>query len=178
MSSIDTYKASILNYIHHFSMHDYAAYAWLILIFFVTVILSILVVKKSPIFSILILILSLATLFAGPFVLKHYLDKYLRPSSAQPILIKKLSFSDTLIVSGLVTNLSKEAFSTCMVDVSVLKTSKSDIQNFINQLKPLLKQSISIDKPIEVNATEEFRVVFDRYTYPNDINISIKSECY
>jgi len=150
----------------------------LILIFFVTILLSILVAKKSPIFSILILMLSLGLLFAGPFVLKHYLDMYLRPSSAQPILIKKLSFSDTLIVTGLVTNQSKKIFTTCKIDVSVLKTSKSDIQNFINQLKPLLKQSISIDRLIEVNATEEFRVVFDRYTYTEDINVSIDSECY
>ncbi|HIP45868.1 MAG TPA: DUF2393 domain-containing protein [Sulfurospirillum arcachonense] len=178
MSKIDTFKASILNYVHHFSMYDYAAYAWLILIFFVTILLSILVAKKSPIFSILILMLSLGLLFAGPFVLKHYLDMYLRPSSAQPILIKKLSFSDTLIVTGLVTNQSKKIFTTCKIDVSVLKTSKSDIQNFINQLKPLLKQSISIDRLIEVNATEEFRVVFDRYTYTEDINVSIDSECY
>jgi len=178
VSKIDTFKASILNYVHHFSMYDYAAYAWLILIFFVTILLSILVAKKSPIFSILILMLSLGLLFAGPFVLKHYLDMYLRPSSAQPILIKKLSFSDTLIVTGLVTNQSKKIFTTCKIDVSVLKTSKSDIQNFINQLKPLLKQSISIDRLIEVNATEEFRVVFDRYTYTEDINVSIDSECY
>ena len=178
MSKIDTFKASILNYLHHFSMYDYAAYAWLILIFFVTILLSILVAKKSPILSVLILMLSLGVLFAGPLVLKHYLNKYLRPSLSQPILVKKLSFSDTLIVTGALTNQSKKSFSTCKVNISVLKSSESKIQNFINQLKPLLNQSISIDKPIEVNATKEFRVVFDRYTYPDDINISIKSECY
>ena len=92
--------------------------------------------------------------------------------------MKKLSFSDTLIVTGEVTNLSNKSFSTCKVNISVLKSSKSNIQNFINELKPLLKQSIFIDEPIEINATKEFRVVFDRYTYPKDINISIKSECY
>ena len=178
MSKVDTFKASILNYVHHFSMYDYIAYIWLILIFFVAILLSILLAKKSPIFSILIFMLSLGLLFAGPFVLKHYLDKYLRLSSAKPILIKKLSFSDTLIVTGLVTNLSKKSFSTCTVNVSILKSSKSNIQNFINQLKPLLKQSISIDKPIDANESEEFRIVFDRYIYANDINVSIKSECY
>jgi hypothetical protein len=159
-------------------MYDYAAYAWLILIFFVTILLSILVAKKSPVFSILILMLSLGLLSAGPFVVKHYLDKYLRPSLSQPVLVKKLSFSDTLIVTGSVTNQSKKSFSTCKVNVSVLKDSKNNIKNFINQLKPLLKQSIFINKPIEVNATKEFRVVFDSYTYADDINVSIKSECY
>ena len=178
MSKIDAFKASILNYANHFTMYDYVAYTWLVLLFFVAILLSILVAKKSPIFSILILILSLSLLFVGPFILKYYLDQYLRASSSQTTLIKKLNYSDTLIVNGIVTNLSKKSFSTCSINVSVLKNSKSDIQKFINKLKPLLKQSISIDEPIEVNATKEFRVIFDNYKYFKDVNISVKSDCY
>ena len=56
MAKLDAFKASLLNYVHHFSMYDYIAYAWLILIFFVTILLAIMVAKKSPTFSILILI--------------------------------------------------------------------------------------------------------------------------
>ncbi|MDA7848218.1 DUF2393 domain-containing protein, partial [Sulfurospirillum sp.] len=99
-------------------------------------------------------------------------------SLTQTTLIKKLNYSDTLIVNGIVTNLSKNKFSTCNVNVAVIKHSKSDIQKFINKLKPLLKKSIYMDNPIEVNATKEFRVVFDNYKYIDDINVSIKSECY
>jgi len=178
VSKIDAFKASILNYANHFSMYDYGAYAWLILLFFVTILLSILVAKKSPIFSILILLLSLALLFAGPFILKNYLDKSLRPSISKTIEVKKLNFSNSLIVTGDVTNVSKKNFSICSIDITVLKNSDNEIKNFINQLKPLRKQTISIDKLIEVNTTKEFRVVFDNYTYSNDINVSIKSECY
>jgi len=178
VSKLDTFKAYILNYIHHFSMYDYVAYAWLILIFFVTILLAIMVAKKSPLFSILILLISLTLLFAGPFVLKHYLDKFIRPTSSKTLEVKKLTFSDTLIINGSVTNLSKKSYSTCKINVAVIKSSKSDIQNFVNQLKPLLKQTISINKPIEINVTKEFRAVFNNYTYSKDVNISIKSECY
>jgi len=159
VSKIDAIKAYVLNYIHHFSMYDYAAYSWLILIFFVTILLAIMIAKKSAIFSILILMISLALLF-------------------QVTLVKKLTFSDSLIINGLITNISKKRFSTCNINISVVKSSQSDIQEFINQLKPLLKRSISIDKPIEVNTTKEFRVVFNNYTYSKKINISINSECY
>ncbi len=178
MSKLDGLKAYILNYLHHFSTYDYIAYAWLILLFFVAVLLSIVVAKRSPIFSLLIVILSLLLLFVGPFVLKHYLDQYLRASSTQTILVKKLNFSNTLIVTGSITNLSKKSFSTCKIDVDVLKSSTSSIKNFVNRLKPLLKKSISIDEPMKRDATKEFRVVFDNFTYSKDINISIKSECY
>jgi len=178
VSKVEALKIYILNYIHHFSMYDYIAYAWLILLFFITILLAIMVAKKSPTFSVLILIIALTLLFAGPFVLKHYLDKFIRPSLTKIEQIKKLTFSDTLIINGTLTNLSKKSFSTCNINISIIKTSKNDIQNFINQLKPLRKQSISIDSTIEVNSTKEFRVVFDNYRYLKDINISSKSECY
>jgi hypothetical protein len=178
VSKVEALKIYILNYIHHFSTYDYIAYAWLILLFFITILLAIIVAKKSPTFSILILLIALTLLFAGPFALKHYLDKFLRPSSTQIEQIKKLTFSDTLIINGTLTNLSKKSFSTCDIYISVTKIGKSDIQNLINQLKPLRKQSISINSTIEVNDTKEFRVVFDNYKYSQDINISSKSECY
>lgn len=178
MSKIETLKAYILNYIHHFSMYDYIAYAWLILLFFVTILLSILIAKKSPIFSILILLISLALLFIGPFFLKYQLDTYLRPSLVTNVETKKLTFSDSLIVTGTIQNLSKKEFSTCDIDIKIIKTDKNSIKKFINKLKPLRKKTISINEHIEVNATKDFRVVFDRYTYPNDINVSTKSECY
>ena len=141
MGKIDAFKASLLNYVHHFSIYDYAAYAWLILIFFVTILLAIMIAKKSPTFSILILIIALGLLFVGPFVLKHYLDQYLRPLKNSTILVKKLNFSNSLIVAGSVTNMSKNSFSTCKVNISVLKSSQNPIKYFINQLKPLRKKT-------------------------------------
>ncbi len=178
MSSIDTFKVSILNYVNHFTMYDYASYAWLILLFFVTILLSILVARRSPLFSVLILLISLAILFAGPFVLKDQLDKYLRPSINKTLEVKKLNFSDSLIVMGNIKNVSKKEFSLCSINISLIKNSDNNIKYFINKLKPLRKQTISINDPIEVNTTKEFRVVFDRYTYSKDINVSIKSQCY
>lgn len=178
MQNIDAIKASILNYIHHFSIYDYAAYAWLVLLFFVTVLLSIMVARRSPVFSILILLLSIVLLFAGPFVLKHYLDDFIRPTKSNIEEVKKLNFSQTLIVLGSVKNISKKNFSMCEIQISVSKQDKNNIKNFINQLKPLRKKTISIKEPIEVNATKEFRVVFDNYSYTNDINTSINSKCY
>lgn len=178
MGKIDAIKASILYYANHFSMYDYAAFAWLILIFFVSILLAIIVAKKSPIFSVIIIIFSLSILFIGPFMVKHYLNKLLRPSQNITLEVKKLQFSDSLIVNGNIKNISKNNYSTCKVNILVVKSSKSDVQKFINKLKPLREKTIFIDNVVEVNATKEFRVVFDNYTYSNDINISINSECY
>lgn len=178
MSNLDRLKASILVYIDHFTTYDYIAYAWLAFLFFITILLSILMAKKSPIFSILIFMISLMLLLIGPFVLKHYLNEHLRPSFSTLIETKKLNFSDTLIVTGSVKNISKNSFSICKIDVAVLKSSDNSIENLLSRLKPLRKKTIVIDEVIETNRTKEFKAIFDGYRFLEDVNISLKSECY
>lgn len=178
MSNLDRLKASISVYMEHFTAYDYIAYAWLALLFFAMILLSILVARRGPVFSIFILMLSLVLLFAGPFILKHYLDRYLRPSLSTLIEVKKLNFSDALMVTGSIKNISKKSFSICRVDISVIENSDNSVKVFLNQLKPLRKKTIVVDETIELNMTKDFRAVFDGYRYLKNINVSINSECY
>lgn len=175
---LNALKISAINYLNHFTMYDYIAFSWLIIIFFIFLLLSIFLAKKNALISIVVLLISLALLFAGPFVIKHYLDQYLRANQTTTTMVKKLNFSDAMIVEGEVKNISKKPFSICSIQISILKNSSGNIQKFLNQLKPLRKQSISINSPIDVNMSETFRIVFDGYTDSEDVNVSIKSECY
>jgi len=175
---VEALKTSIITYLSHFGMYDYVGYAWLVLVFFTSLILTIFLTKKSTFLSIFMLFTSLALLFAGPFVLKHYLDKFLRAHSTKTTSVKRLNFTNALIVNGEITNTSKHSFSTCSVDISILKNSTNHIKNILNRLKPIREMTISIDKPIGIGETKEFRVVFDRYTYKQDVNVSVNSSCY
>lgn len=175
---INVFKTSILNYLAHFTMYDYIAYAWLIMTFFITILLSIILTRKSPLISIITFILSLVLLFVGPFKIKQFLDFYLRHSKSNVTLVKQLNFSDTLLVSGEIQNLSKIQFTNCSVQIDIIKYNNNYFKSIANKLKPLRKQTIFIDKPIDINQSKEFRVVFDGYTYQNDINVSVVSNCY
>jgi len=178
MLKLNAFKNYIITYINHFSIYDYVAYAWLILLFFIAILLAILIAKKSPIFSMLIFFVALILLFVGPFIIKNYLDEYLRPTKNIDILVKKLEFSNALVVTGKVKNISNHTYNICNVKISVLKNSDNFINKTINKLKPLRKKSISINESLDINQTKELRVVFDNYTYANDVNVSINSECY
>jgi len=178
VSRFDGLKNALITYINHFSVYDYVAYAWLILLFFVTILLCVFIAKKSPLFSILIFIISLGLLLVCPFIIKNYLDDYIRPTQNKTVSIKKLTFSDALIVVGEIKNISKKDYSICNVELNVYKTDSSYFKGLLNKLKPLRKKTISLHETLEVNATKELRVVFDNYTYTNDVNVSINSTCY
>jgi len=156
--NIEALKVSIMNYITHFSMYDYVAYAWLILLFFITILLATVLSKKVPILSLLLLIISLSLLFIGPFVLKHYLDKTLRPVQLQTTQIQKLHFFT--------------------VHVEVVKKGKNPLQNFVNKLKPIRKKSILLKDGLDINSTQDFKVVFDNFRYQKKFDVSIGSSCY
>ncbi|MBL0687457.1 MAG: DUF2393 family protein [Sulfurospirillum sp.] len=178
MTEVYTLKASILNYIINFTVYDYVAYAWLLILFFVTILVSILLAKRSTLFSMIFLLLSLLLFFMGPFALKKYLDKSIRPLITKTLEVEKLIFSNSLIVTGSVKNISKNNFTICNVNVNVLKNSSSEIKNIFNKLKPFKTKSMFIKDLIVVNETKEFRVVFDNYVYSKEIDISIKLACY
>jgi hypothetical protein len=134
--------------------------------------------KKSQIISLFFLFVSLGLLFAGPFVLKNYLDKALRQTKVETTLVKKLNFSNTLIVQGNIINLSKRKLSICSLHVDVVRNGKNSLQEFVNKLKPIRKRTMILDRSLDINDSIDFRVVFENFFNEKDFNVSIESSCY
>lgn len=175
--TLESLKTSLLIYISHFGIYDYVAFAWLILLFFAFIILAIFLARKSILGSILTLLLALFIFTAGPFILKHYLDLALRPTAIQT-QFKRLHFSDTLIVTGTLKNISKQSFTLCYLDVKIVQDTHNQWKNYLTNLKPIAKKTILIQEKLETQEQTDFRVVFDRFAYNQDINTSSNATCY
>ena len=177
--TLTTIKYSFLIYIRNLGLYDYLAFGWLILTFFILVFLAILVARKSSVLSLLLIILSLIIFIVSPFLIKMKLTEMLRPVSIQLESIKKLSFSDTLIVNASITNQSTKDFKKCLVTTSIIKnTEPSGYKYYLNQLKPIDNQSILVNEPLPKEGTMEHRVVFDNYNYEGNVTAVIRAECY
>ncbi len=171
-------KYSIFNYIDHFSIYDYMAYIWFLLLFLILLVLSILLVKKSLKISIILILFSFIYLFITPFILKYFLDKTLRPTRVSQIKYKKLHFSDTLIIDSKIENLSKKPYVFCQINTKVYKPSTSTLKNFINKLKPIKYKSIITKRELKAGETMQNQTVFYNFSYNGDINVSVSAECY
>lgn len=171
-------KSSILTYINHFGIYDYIAYAWLILTFLILIFLSLLLIKKSTKLSIIMILFSFLLLFIGPFALKYFLDKTIRPVKIEHLRYKKLHFSNTLIVDSDIKNISKKPYTLCQIETKIYRYSKSKFKTFINRLKPI--KYMTILKRVELKAGETMsnRAVFYNFSYSYDINTSVIAECY
>lgn len=176
--NFETLKLNILLYIDNFGMYDYIAYAWLILIFFFTILLSIVLARRAPLIGILLFIISLGILFVGPFILKSYLDNYLRSNEATVLDVKKLNFSNMLIVSGTLQNQSELEYKICNIDINIYKAPQGFLDETLGRLKPFANQSILLEQSVQAQKSVDFRVVFNNYTYTGEINATAKASCY
>lgn len=170
--------SSLLAYINHFETPDYLAFVWFLVLAFLFLILGILLLRRYAMTGIFIIFVVLIIFCAGPFVLKYYLNTTIRKNETIITNSKQLTYSNTFILQGEIRNLSQKVFSTCRVYIGFYKHSKSSFRQFFNELKPYYKNIHIINKPLDINQSADFRVVFDNFRLPNDINITAVSECY
>ena len=100
----DAIKVSLLTYIKHFGLYDYLAFGWLIFTFLVLIILASLIAKRSAVATLLMIIFALILLVVSPFFIKMKLGETIRSTTTEVTMVKKLTFSDSLIVEGTLYN--------------------------------------------------------------------------
>jgi len=171
-------KEDITCYLNAFTIYDYAAFIWLGTLFFILFLLALVLIRKKPYFSILLIVICLFLAFLGPVGVKTILDKTIRKNEIISKEVRKLHFSNSLIVAGELKNISKIKFKKCKIEALVTKASKNSYINYPYKLKPLKKKTIIISKEIPVNETVDFRIVFEDFKYKKDINVTINGECY
>jgi hypothetical protein len=175
---METANHPIMTYISHFHMADYIAFAWLILIFFLFIFLAILLAKKRPFVSIGVVLLDFMLLFSTPFVMKHYLDAALRPQIAELTTVKQLTYSDTLILQGTLTNISLQNFSWCTVHLAMVPKESEGLAHFLNTLNPSHQTSIFIEEPPQSGASVTFEKVVENFRLDESLKVIPKAECY
>ncbi len=175
----DAIKLSLLTYIKHFGLYDYLAFGWLIFTFLVLIILASLIAKRSAVASLLMIIFALILLVVSPFFIKMKLGETIRPTTTEVTMVKKLTFSDSLIVEGTLYNTSQKDFTICLVQTSIFKQiDTQSLKAFINKLKPIVNQSIFVKENLPKEGSLDFQSVFEDFRYNGDVNATLKAECY
>ena len=175
----ESIKISFLTYFKYLGLYDYLGLVWFSLTFLALIVLAIFVAKRSSSLSLLLIIFALLFFILAPFALKYKLNALLRPHTIELQSVKKLTFSNSVIVEASLLNTSNVPFRVCLFQTNIIKKSSAEgIRAFINTLKPLANQSILVEKIIPQGETLEFKTDFDDFIYTGEIDADIKAECY
>ena len=176
---VEAIKISFLTYLRHLEIYDYLALGWFVFTFLILIILATLVAKRSSTLSLLLIIGALVFFMVAPFLIKYRVGEILRPTHVEIHTVKKLTFSDSVIVEATIHNDSQKEFTLCFIQTSLLKQNPSEgLRSYLNLLKPIANQSILVQQSLPKGEILEHKAVFDDFTYKGEIVAHIKTECY
>ena len=164
------------DFIETLHVYDYILFALSGSIFLTLLFLAILIRDKTrP--SLLLILLSFIILIAGPIIGYQFIHSTLYKTKISELSIKKLEFSQAVVIKGILTNLGKQSFKKCKISSSAYKGANNFVEEIIFPLKPFIKGSIVKDDIIDINDSIKFKLLLEPFTYTNEYNISIKVNC-
>lgn len=168
-------NAKIQNFIDGLITQDYILFGTVLLVFLLLIVLAILLRNrvKTAVFMILF---AFAVVIFGPTLGYIKLHEYLFKNKVELQSQKKLSFVEAVVIKGSITNQSKYDFKECKITAAAFRVSTNSFKNYIYELKPFKKMSITTGI-VEKDSTQEFKLIMEPFRYKYDYNISLRAKC-
>jgi len=162
-------------FIDNLIIYDYVLFASSFVLFILFIVLAIILHKRIGA-AIFFLILAFSTLLILPSYGYIVMHNYLFKNSVTLETQQKLSYSEALLIRGVVTNESRFDFSSCRVTASAYRVTQNKYKNYLLKLKPFIKSSITTPE-IALGQSHRFEFFVEPFTYTGDYNVSIGADC-
>lgn len=148
------------------------------MLFFLLVLFAIAIFNKAPLSAIFMLVFSCFIALFSVFYIKNYIDETIRKRDTSVVLVKKMNYSDTLLVDVNLTNLSKYKFKYCSIRLKFIKNGKNALQSFVYKFKPFYVTSQKLSSPLDLNETRKVNFLIKDFGYKQNDKIITDSECF
>ncbi len=168
-------------FIDNLTIYDKLTLGALALSFILFFILTI--VLKNRFIKTFMLLLTVLVLIVGPFLVKFLLDTTIRKTEIQETDIKRLNFTNTLVISGVLKNSGKIEYAKCKINASVI--NKSLDNKYLDYLLLFFKPNYKIYEPIDlkglplkIGESMEFRVSIENFLPTENFKVDVRGVCY
>ncbi len=156
-------------------VYDYILFGTLFSVFVLLMALGI-ILRRKIVLALVLILLSFILLGVGSVVGYTQMHKFLYKNSTSITSQKKLTFSEAVVVHGVVKNISKFDFESCVITACAYKVSSNPLKDYLFKFKPFSKMSI-LESDIPKGQEREFKLIIEPFTYSKEYNISIGADC-
>ncbi|TXE87606.1 DUF2393 domain-containing protein [Campylobacter volucris] len=151
-----------------------------VVFFFVATLLMALIIRNKNGFAFTIIILGILCSASMAYLGYYVIDNQIRSRTISIDNFKHFTYDNSLSIQYSITNTSNNNFKNCKIDINIVK--KQEMANFLqkiaNELKPLRKKTIMLDKTIKPKQTIHLRTKFSDFKENQKIDIKISSKCF
>lgn len=168
-------KSGVSEFINGLIIQDYILFASSFILFILFIFLAILLRHKLAL-ALLFVLLGFAIFVVGPTLGYTQMHNYLFSNRVTLTTQKKLSFTQAIVVKGVVSNESKRDFKSCRVLASAYRVTSNKYKNYLYRYKPIRKGSTVVES-IAKGESRDFKIFIEPFTYQKDYNISLGADC-
>ncbi len=169
-------KTEIIAFIDGLIFYDYLLFGGATVLFILFLILAILL-RHHTLTAVIMVLFAFLFLLLAPTLGYWKLHQWLYRSDLTLTQQQALEFTDALMIKGTLTNTSRFPFQSCRVQVGAYKISGHPYVDELFKLNPFRKKTISVDGPIERNASAHFTLFFEAFHYEKEYNITLGADC-
>lgn len=173
---MDAIRTYVTEFISVLTNYDYMSFSVTFLLFALLLILSLLIRQHIRISAFLVF-LSFFSLFLGPVIMHKVVKATLFKHDANVTLMKKLAYSDTLVVKGKVSYLGKNEAHYCDITVDLYKRENNFFKDFANGINAYRSGTTRVSYPFNKGDVRPFKVVFEPFTYLGDYDVKLDTDC-
>lgn len=169
-------KERVIDFIHRLLVYDYLLFGGIALLFILLMVMAVFFRHRTAL-AVTIVVISFIVLTVGPVVGYIQLHKYLFMNTVTVTEVKKLEFTEALLIRGSINNRSKRSFQECTLQSGVYKVTHNRYIDPLYPFIPFKKESMSLNAPIKSGESKTFKLFVEPFRYTKDFNITIKAEC-
>ncbi|MCF6340395.1 MAG: DUF2393 domain-containing protein [Sulfurimonas sp.] len=155
--------------------YNYIFFGAIFSLFLLLTILGIILRHKVSL-SIFLIILSFTILIIGSTLGHTKINQFIHKNNIKLTNQKHLTYSNAVVVYGVIKNSSKFDFKSCIISANVYKVSSNTIKSYIYGLKPFIKMSI-LESGIQKGQERKFKILIEPFLYAKDYNILLGANC-
>ncbi len=156
--------------------YDYILFAVSGALFFLMLLLAIILRHRTGL-SLLLVLFSFIVIIAGPITGYNYIHSTLFKTDITDLKIKRLEFSEAVVIKGTLTNLGKQSYHKCKISSKAYKGATNFFEEIVHPLNPFIEMSIIEQEEINISESIDFKIILEPFTYAKEYNISIKANC-
>ncbi len=169
-------KSTIQSFVATLHDYDYILFAVSGGLFFLILLLAIVLRKKVGL-SLLLILVAFVIIISGPILGYNYIHSTIFKTHISDLSIKRLEFSEAVVIKGTLTNLGKQAYKKCTLSSKAYRGATNFIEEIVYPLQPFQKMSIVKEEDINVSDNINFKMILEPFTYSKEYNISVKASC-
>lgn len=170
-------RQELMTFFDRLTWYDYAGFVLAFILFILVMALAVLLRHRIKT-ALFLALLGLTLLVGGPIGAHEVIRQSLFKHTLEMGEAKKLIYTDSLLIEGIVHYIGPQIAKACKVSVTVHKQTGNYIKDLAYRIKPYKKSSTTIEQVLQPGQYYPLKLIIEPFDYNGAYTVDFSSGCF